>query len=193
MRSYPRTRSMGRKGLRLPRHRCSELRRHFLQQLLQERYPPRDAPRRSGGGTLQAHRKGRRLFADGESAEPDHRRQTRLDFEIRDCPFAQGSFAQRPRRYRNFLATRSRNYRLRKSPLRHRHHVRAARYQVLLERAVRQLSVASCKLLVRISDCEIPGRELLAVRDKSGMGTQGLLEKKKGKDGLAFPFFAANL
>src|SRR6267143_2095909 len=39
LRLQPRTRTLGRKGLRLPCHHRAELRRHFLQQLLQERHP----------------------------------------------------------------------------------------------------------------------------------------------------------
>ncbi len=58
------------------------LRRHFLQQLLQERHSPRDSQRRTGRRNLQAYRKRTRLFTHGESAKSNHRRQTRPDLQI---------------------------------------------------------------------------------------------------------------
>ena len=47
----------------------------ILQQLFQERDSSRHLVRRAGRGTFPAHRKSRRLFADRESAKPDHHRQ----------------------------------------------------------------------------------------------------------------------
>src|SRR5712664_140875 len=82
LRLQPRTRPLGREGLRLPSHCRAELRRHFLQQLFQERHPSRHASRGTNRRAFSARGKRRRLFAYGESAESDHRRQTRLDVQI---------------------------------------------------------------------------------------------------------------
>ena len=82
LRLQPRARALGREGLRLSRDHRAELRGHFLQQLLQERHPARIAERRAGRGTLPAHGKRRRLIADGQLAESNHRRQTRPDVPL---------------------------------------------------------------------------------------------------------------
>lgn len=66
----------------------------------------------AGRGALPVYGKRRRLFADGESAEPDHRRQARPDVQIRNRAIAQRSFSKGPRRYRHLrCSSRPQGYR----------------------------------------------------------------------------------
>ena len=88
---------------------------------------PASLERGTGRGTLPAHGKRRRLHADGEPAEPDHRRQAWLDVSLRSGAVAQRSSAKGARRYWHFSAARIGYYRLRKNPRRDRHDVRSGR------------------------------------------------------------------
>src|SRR5215470_2819598 len=71
LRVKPGARTLGREGLRLPGDPGTELRRHFLQQLLQERHFARGAERRTDRATVSADGERRGLLSDRRSPESD--------------------------------------------------------------------------------------------------------------------------
>ena len=85
LRLEPRARPLGAGGLRLPRDRRAELRRHLLQQLLQERHAADRAQRSPGRGPVPAGREalaGYQLTADLETQTLTDEHGFRSAFEV---------------------------------------------------------------------------------------------------------------
>ncbi len=106
LRLFPRARSLGAGGLRLPGDRRAVLRRHLLLQLHEDRAAAGD-PRR---GSLQGRRRGRR-GADRRRRRDGHLRRRRL--RVRGRTRRQAPAAERPRRHRHHPGERGRDRRLR--------------------------------------------------------------------------------
>ena len=111
LRVEPRARAVGAAGFRHPLRHRAQLRRHLLQQLLQERHPADRAAaggRRQADGRCRARRQRHRQRRSRKAG--DHRPRRRHD-PVRDRSVPQALPPQRPRRYRPDAGRRAASHR----------------------------------------------------------------------------------